>query len=179
MADDGKKNVLGRRLRKVEGASKATGRAIYTDDIVLPRMLHAKILRSPHAHARIVSIDTSEADALPGVFATVTGQEMPLRYGIIPWTQDEQALAVDKARFVGDGVAAVAAVDEDTANLALKKIKVEYEVLEALLDPKAAEVRKDLVIHDYDEKTKKKGNISKHVDLSFGAVDESLASSDL
>jgi 4-hydroxybenzoyl-CoA reductase alpha subunit len=171
------KNVLGRRLRKVEGAAKATGRAIYTDDIVLPRMLHAKILRSPHAHARILSIDTSEADALPGVFATVVGKEMPTRYGIIPWTQDEQALAADKARYVGDGVAAVAAIDEDTANLALKKIKVEYEVLEPLLDPKIAAERRDLVIHDYDEKTKKKGNISKHVDLSFGPVDENLAAS--
>jgi 4-hydroxybenzoyl-CoA reductase subunit alpha len=179
VTDDANKGVLGRRLRKVEGAAKATGRAIYTDDIILPRMLHAKILRSPHAHARILSIDTSEAEALPGVFATVTGKEMPLRYGIIPWTQDEQALAADKARYVGDGIAAVAAIDEDTANLALKKIQVEFEVLEPLLDPKAAASRKDLVIHDYDEKARKRGNISKHVDLSFGPVDENLAASDL
>jgi 4-hydroxybenzoyl-CoA reductase alpha subunit len=171
-------SVLGRRLRKTEGSSKATGREVYTDDIILPRMLHAKILRSPHAHARILSIDTSEALAMEGVVAAVVGSEMPLRYGIIPWTQDEQALAADKARYVGDGIAAVAALDEDAANAALKKIHVLYEVLEPLLDPREAASRTDLVIHDYDERTRKKGNISKHVDLSFGDVDGNLSSSD-
>jgi 4-hydroxybenzoyl-CoA reductase alpha subunit len=165
---------IGRRLRKHEGSSKATGAEIYADDIILPRMLHAKILRSPHAHARIKSIDTSAADAMPGVYATLTGAAMPTRYGIIPWTQDEQALAQDKARYVGDGVAAVAAIDEDTANAALKKIVVEYEVLEALLDPEEAARRRDLIIHDYDPKASKKGNITKHVDLSFGDVDGEL-----
>lgn len=175
----GDRGVLGQRLRKTEGAAKAVGRAIYADDIILPRMLHAKILRSPHAHARILSIDTSKAEAMPGVFATAVGSEMPIRYGIIPWTQDEQALAEDKARYVGDGVAAVAAADEDTANEALKKIEVRYEVLEALLDPLEALRRTDLIIHDWDEKAKKKGNISKHVDLSFGDVEGNLAASDL
>jgi 4-hydroxybenzoyl-CoA reductase alpha subunit len=166
--------VIGQRLRKVEGAAKATGRAIYTDDIQLPRMLHAKILRSPHAHARIIRVDTSEAEALPGVFACLVGAELPARYGIIPWTPDEQALAADKARYVGDGVAAVAAVDEDTANLALKKIRVSYELLEPLLDPRQAAARKDLVIHDYDPKLRTRGNVTKHVDLSFGDVTAAL-----
>lgn len=171
--------IIGRRLRKHEGSSKATGAEIYTDDIILPRMLHAKILRSPHAHARIKSIDTSAADTMPGVLATLTGASMPARYGIIPWTQDEQALAVDKARYVGDGVAAVAAIDEDTANEALKKIVVEYEVLEPLLDPEESLRRRDLIIHDYDPKASKKGNITKHVDLSFGDVDGELERSEL
>jgi 4-hydroxybenzoyl-CoA reductase subunit alpha len=172
-------NVIGKRLRKAEGAAKATGRAIYADDLILPRMLHAKILRSPHAHARILSIDTSKAAAMPGVHGTLVGAELPTRYGIIPWTQDEQALAADKARYVGDGVAAVAAVDEETANLALRELHVEWEVLEPLLDPKVAARRRDLVIHDWDEKAGKKGNISKHVELSFGDVDGALANSDL
>lgn len=167
------RTVLGKKLRKVEGVAKATGRAIYADDIQLPGMLHAKILRSPHAHARILGIDTSKAEALPGVKAVLVGAEIPTRYGIIPWTQDEQALAVDKARYVGDGVAAVAALDEDTANEALELIEVEYEVLEPLLDPAEAEKRRDLIIHDYDQK-KRKGNVSKHVSLSFGDVNAEM-----
>lgn len=171
--------VIGHRLKKVEGAAKATGRAIYADDLTLPRMLHAKILRSPHAHARIIHIDTHEAEALPGVFACVTGAEMPERYGIIPWTQDEQALAADKARFIGDGVAAVAAVDEETANEALKKIRVTWEVLEPLLDPEESLRRKDLLIHDWQPKAKERGNVSKHVDLTFGDVDAALGGSDV
>lgn len=170
--------VIGKRLKKVEGAAKATGRGQYADDLHLPRMLHAKILRSPHAHARIVAIDTREAEAMPGVIATVTGAEMPVRYGIIPWTQDEQALAADKARFVGDGVAAVAAIDEDTANAALKRIKVTYEVLEPLLDPEASLRRKDVLIHDWQPKAAEKGNVSKHVDLRFGDVDGAITASD-
>lgn len=172
--------VIGQRLRKVDGNAKATGKAIYTDDIALPGMLHAKILRSPHAHARIVSIDTSEAEAMPGVKAVVIGEEMPKRYGIIPWTQDEQVLCVDKARFIGDGVAAVAAIDEDAANAAIRKIKVEYEVLEALTDPKVSAARRDLVIHDWNQRQReKKGNISKHVDLSFGDVAGAIEGADV
>ena len=97
---------IGKPNRKVDGLAKATGAALYTDDIALPGMLHAKTLRSPHAHARIRGIDTSAALALPGVLAVITGRDLPIRYGVIPWTQDENALAVDKVRFVGDPVAA-------------------------------------------------------------------------
>ena len=108
--------LIGSPMRKIEGLDKSTGRAVYTDDVQLPGMLHGKILRSPHPHARIVGIDTSAAEALEGVHGVITGQDMPTTYGIIPWTPDEYPLAVDRVRFVGDGVAAVAAVDEDTAN---------------------------------------------------------------
>jgi CO/xanthine dehydrogenase Mo-binding subunit len=131
----GEFRVIGKPNRKIDALAKATGAAIYTDDIQLPGMLHAKILRSPHAHARIVSIDTSRAEALEGVHGVLIGTELPIKYGVIPWTQDENALAVDKVRFIGDEVAAVAAVDEDTANAALDLIDVEYEVLHAYLDP--------------------------------------------
>src|SRR5207249_11767765 len=93
-------HMVGRRNRKVEGLAKVTGRAIYADDIVLPRMLHAKLLRSIHAHARIVSIDASTALALPGVHDVITGADLPEPYGIIPWTQDEQALCEHKVRYV-------------------------------------------------------------------------------
>lgn len=170
---------MGRRLRKIEGSAKATGKAIYADDLQLPGMLHAKILRSPHAHARIKSIDTRGAEALAGVRGVLVGAELPIRYGIIPWTQDEQALAADKARYVGDGIAAVAALDEGTANQAIRQIKVEWEVLDALLDPFEALRRRDLVIHDWNDKQGKKGNISKHVDLEFGEVDQAIEGADV
>jgi 4-hydroxybenzoyl-CoA reductase alpha subunit len=167
--------VIGKPLRKVDGMSKATGTAVYADDIALPGMLHAKTLRSPHAHARIVSIDASRALALPGVHAVITGKDLPIKYGVIPWTPDENALAVDKVRFVGDEVAAVAAVDEDTANAALKLVDVEYELLHSYQDPFESLVRHEPKIHEHS----KAGNVSKHVELAFGDVDAAAAEADL
>ncbi len=167
--------VIGKPLRKVDGIAKATGAAIYTDDIQLPGMLHAKTLRSPHAHARVRSVDASAALALEGVHAVITGADMPIKYGVIPWTQDENALAVDRVRFIGDPVAAVAAVDEDTANAALKLIAVDYEVLHAFLDPFESLVRHEPAIHA----DRKEGNISKHVRLEFGEVDALAKSADV
>ena len=166
-------DVIGKDHRKVDGLAKATGEALYTDDLVLPGMLHARTLRSPHAHARILSIDTSRAEALEGVHAVITGADLPTRYGVIPWTPDETALAVDRVRFVGDEVAAVAAVDEDTAIAALELIDVEYELLHAFLDPQDALEREEPRIHE----TKERGNVSKHVELTFGDVDAALKDS--
>ncbi|HEU4880976.1 MAG TPA: xanthine dehydrogenase family protein molybdopterin-binding subunit [Longimicrobium sp.] len=171
-------NVLGTRQRKTDGLEKSTGRARYADDLVLPGMLHGKILRSPHPHARILSIDTSAALALPGVHAVVTGAEMPIPFGIIVWTPDENALATDRVRYIGDAVAAVAAVDEDTANRAAELIRVEYEVLEAILDPHEAARRTDVQIHEA-KKPGQNGNISKIVKLEFGEVEQGLAASDV
>lgn len=171
--------VIGQRLRKVEGYEKATGQTIYADDIQLPGMLHAKILRSPHGHARIRRIDVDAVASMPGVWATLVGEELPTRYGIIPWTQDEQALAADKARYVGDGIAAVAADDEETAQAALKRFSVAYEPLPVLLDPEEAVARRDVLIHDEHPKAEKKGNISKYVDLSFGDVTGALDGADI
>ncbi|MDA0668239.1 MAG: xanthine dehydrogenase family protein molybdopterin-binding subunit [Planctomycetota bacterium] len=168
--------VVGKENRKVDGLAKATGEAIYTDDIMLPGMLHAKMLRSPHAHARVLSVDTSKAEALEGVVGVLVGAELPIRYGVIPWTPDENALATDKVRFIGDEVAAVAAVDEDTALEALDLIEVEYEILEAILDPQKALVTPEPAIH---EGRKRRDNISKHVDLEFGDVDAQLEGADI
>lgn len=165
-------SLIGKPLRKVDGLAKATGAAIYADDIQLPGMLIAKTLRSPHPHARIVSIDATRALALPGVRAVITGADLPTRYGIIPWTQDETALAVDKVRFVGDPVAAVAAVDEDLAIDALELIDVEYEILPAYFEPEAALAGEP--IHDG-----KVANRSKHVRLEFGDVEAGLAEADV
>ncbi len=167
--------VVGKRHRKVDGLAKATGQAVYADDIALPGMLHAKTLRSTHPHARIVSIDTSRALALEGVHAVITGESMPIKYGVIPWTPDENALAVDKVRFTGDEVAAVAAIDEDTANRALKLIDVVYEPLHTYLDPFESLERHDPAIHEEN----KRGNVSKHVELEFGDVDGALERADV
>ena len=167
--------VVGKRHRKVDGLAKATGQAVYSDDIQLPGMLHAKTLRSPHAHARILSIDTRAALALPGVHAVITGESMPIKYGVIPWTPDENALATDRVRFIGDEVAAVAAIDEDTANAALHLIEVEYEPLHSYTDPHESLERHDPAIHE----TNKKGNISKHVELEFGDVEAALGEADV
>ncbi len=164
--------VVGTRVAKVDGIDLATGRGQFTDDIALPGMLHAKFLRSPHPHARITKIDTTAAEALPGVHAVLIGTDLPERYGVIPWTPDETALAVDKVRFVGDGVACVAAVDEDTANAACALVTVDYELLRPWFDPEtAAEHGEDPPIHE----DAKHGNVSKHVELEFGEVDAGLS----
>lgn len=167
---------LGKSHRKVDAMERMRGVTRYTDDLKLPGMLHGKIKRSPHAHARIVSIDATRALALPGVFGVVTGKDFPTPYGIIPWTPDETALAVDKALFVGDGVAAVAAIDEDTANAACAAIVVEYEVLPALYDPIASLAASDTnPINPFS----KHGNLSKELVLEFGDIDAGLAAADL
>jgi 4-hydroxybenzoyl-CoA reductase alpha subunit len=172
--------ILGRRNRRPEGLRKASGREVYTDDLSFPGMLHAKLLRSPHPHAHIVSIDAQHTTGMPGVHAVITGRDMPTAYGIIPWTRDEHALAVDRVRYVGDAVACVAAVDEETANAALERIVVEYEELPFYLDPEeslSAEAA-GTPIHPA-RREGLNGNITKRVELEFGAVDDLMAASDV
>ncbi|MFC9839436.1 xanthine dehydrogenase family protein molybdopterin-binding subunit [Rhodococcus sp. NPDC127530] len=128
------KRVTGRDLPRADAAVKVTGKAVYNTDIVRPGMLHAKVLRSPHAHARIVSIDASAAEALDGVTAVLTRNETDglACYGTM--VKDQPVVATDAVRYVGDIVAAVAAVDERTALAALDLIQVEYEILPAVFD---------------------------------------------
>lgn len=171
-------DIIGRPQRKIEGLDKSSGRAVYTDDIKLPGMLHGKILRSPHPHAEIVSIDTRAAEALEGVHAVVTGGDMPVQYGIIPWTPDEYPLCTDRVRFIGDGVAAVAAVDEDTAIRALGLIDVEYRLLPAYMTPESALAAEEQFIHPA-KKAGHNGNITKMVKLEFGDVDAGLDEADV
>ncbi len=170
-------STIGRRMRKVDGLAKATGRARYTDDIQLPGMLHGKILRSPHPHARIKSIDASAAERLKGVHAVTTGRDMPVPYGIIPWTPDEHPLCLDRVRYVGDGVAAVAAVDEETANEALGLVEVVYEELPAYFSPhEAIAAESGPFIHE-PRRPGRNGNVTKVVRLEFGDVEAGLAES--
>ena len=125
--------VIGTRQPRMDGFEKVSGRARFTSDISLPGMLHLKILRSPYPHARIVNIDTSKARALPGVKAVLTYKDMPMAR----WNP-QMPILTDVARFVGDDIAVVAAVDEDTAVEALGLIKVDYQVLPFVLDPEEA-----------------------------------------
>jgi 4-hydroxybenzoyl-CoA reductase subunit alpha len=167
-------SILGRRLPKVNAWAHLTGSARYADDILLPRTLFGRLLRSTRPHARIKRIDISRALAHPGVVAVVTGADMPEKMGIMPSTQDETALAVDKVRYVGEPVAAVAAIDEDTAFDALSLIDVEYEDLEPILTIEEALERDDVKIHE----DARRANVFKEVHLSFGDLDAGFAAAD-
>lgn len=158
--------VVGTSVRKIDGLSKCTGALKFADDIVLPRMLFCKIHRSHVPHARIRGIDTSRAEAMPGVLAVLTGQEMPIPFGILPVSQDEHALCLDQVRFVGDPVAAVAAIDEDVAFDAMNAIEVDYERLDPVMSVEEALGGAGAKLHDYAEE----GNIHKRVALEFGDV---------
>src|SRR6267142_2056131 len=132
-ANNGKPlKVIGKPFRKVDARAKCTGQTKFADDIFLPRMLYCKILRSHEPHALIRNIDTSKALAVPGVVAIITGKDMPIPYGILPVSQDEHALSINKVRFIGDPVAAVAAIDEDIAFEAMNLIEVDYERLQTI-----------------------------------------------
>lgn len=165
-------SYLGGDQRKVDGEAKATGRIIYADDIVLPNMIHAKIKRSSKVHANIKAIHVEDALAIKGVYAVITGEDMPCTYGVIPWTKDEYPLCVGKVRYVGDAVAAVAAIDEETANAAVKAIRVDYEDLPKVLSPEDAKSSPAKV-----NERAKVGNITKSVHLKFGDTDAGFANS--
>ena len=180
MADDNSKNgkplnVVGKPFRKVDARAKCTGQTKFADDIVLPRMLFCKILRSHEPHALIKNIDVSRALALPGVIAIITGKDLPISYGILPVSQDEHALCLDKVRFIGDPVAAVAAIDEDVAFDAMNLIEVEYERLNTISSIEEAVLIEEPRIQDYGDV----GNIHKKVSLEFGDVEAGFAEADL
>jgi 4-hydroxybenzoyl-CoA reductase subunit alpha len=166
--------VVGTPRPKIDAYGKVTGRALYADDIMLPRMLYGRLMRSPHPHARIIDIDTSRAMALPDVVAIITGQDLPRKYGILPSSQDEYALAIDKVRYVGDPVAAVAALDPDTLDEAMKLIDVEYEVLPALMSIDEALAHPEVKIND----EARIGNIHKSVSYEFGDIEGAFAEAD-
>ena len=167
--------VVGKGVPKVDGILKATGKAVYGADFSLPGMLHGKILRSTVPHARILNIDTSKALRLPGVRAIITGKDFPwgLKYGFTAITRDQTPLAQDKVRYIGDEVAAIAAIDEHIAEEALDHIKVEYEELPAVFDPFETMKEGAPQLHDHV-----KNNISAEQHLAFGDVEKGFRESD-
>ena len=166
--------VIGTPRRRVDARAKVTGQTRFADDIELPRMLHCKLLRSPHPHALIRGIDTTRAEAAAGVHLVLTGKDIDGEFGILPVSQDEEPLCREKVRQVGDPVAAVIARNEWSAQEALELIDVDYEPLTTIADPQQALRTPEPRIHAYGEE----GNVHKRVALNFGDVDEALERAD-
>ncbi|HTJ23850.1 MAG TPA: molybdopterin cofactor-binding domain-containing protein [Gemmatimonadaceae bacterium] len=170
--------VVGHAVPRYDGPDKVSGRAKYTADIRLPDTLVGKILGSPVAHGILRRVDASHARALPGVLAVITGADVPdTWYGISPAREDEQILAKDRVRYVGDEIAAVAAVDEDIAEQALRLIEVEIDELPAVFDAESALAPGAPVIHP--EHPRYAGNVNTDVDWNFGDVDAGFDTADV
>jgi CO/xanthine dehydrogenase Mo-binding subunit/aerobic-type carbon monoxide dehydrogenase small subunit (CoxS/CutS family) len=167
-------NVIGKNVRRIDAPSKVTGRLKYAGDMTMPGMLHVQVLRSPLAHARIVSIDTSLAEAMEGVEGVITSVDVPGEDGFGVFVNDQPIMARGKVRYVGEAVAAVAAEDPLIAKRALSAIKVEYEALPAIFDPDEAMRSGAPVLHDYAP-----DNVTKHIPIRVGDVDKGFAESDL
>ncbi|HJS02674.1 MAG TPA: molybdopterin cofactor-binding domain-containing protein, partial [Variovorax sp.] len=162
-------STLGRSVPQVNARSKVLGRAQYAGDIKLAGMLHGKVLRSPHPHARIVRIDATQALALPGVKAVVTGADGPQ----VPWGvhhKERLTLARDVVRFAGEEVAAVAATSEEIARDALDLIEIEYEELPAILTPEQALQAQAPLVHPGRD-----ANIAHQIRFERGDVDAAFA----
>ena len=166
-------SVIGKPLRKVDAMAKCAGETVYADDLVLPRMIYGRLLRSPHPHARVHGINAARALKLEGVYAVITGADMPEKFGIMPSTQDEEALVVDKVRYAGDPVAAVAAATESVADKAIGLIDVDYEVLKPILtiEDALASTDESQRIHTWN----RFANIQKAVSFEFAEVDRGFA----
>ena len=165
MADD--LTIIGKSLTKPDAYAKVSGQTKFADDLAPPRMVYGRILRSPHPHARILSVDTSRARALPGVLAVITGDDLPVKFGILPVSQDEEALAREKVRYVGDPIAAVAATDEWIADEALELIEVQVKTLPAFMSIPDAIAGGNEPIHG-------QSNVHKAVALEFGDTEEAI-----
>ncbi|MFH0730056.1 MAG: molybdopterin cofactor-binding domain-containing protein [Pseudomonadota bacterium] len=169
-------SVIGRAIPRIDAPGKAKGAAQYTNDMILPGMLVGKVLRSPYPHAKIIKIDTRNAEKLSGVKAVVTGKDAPnVQYAsmmmMFPETANQYLLAKDKVRFIGDAVAAVAAIDEDIALEALELIEVEYEQLPAYFSLEEA-LRPDAApIHDNSPDNISAKVLSDHGDIEKGFQD--------
>jgi 4-hydroxybenzoyl-CoA reductase alpha subunit len=168
-------SVIGKWVPRIDGRVKATGEAKFAADYEMPGMLWCKILRSPYPHAKILNIDTSRAERLTGVKAVCTGKDFGgWTWGWMPKTRDEPPLAIGKVRYLAEAVAAVAAVDEDTAEEATELIQVEYGELPGVFDPEDAMKESAPQIHDHAEK-----NVSWEFHMDFGDVEKAFAGSDL
>jgi 4-hydroxybenzoyl-CoA reductase subunit alpha len=163
-------SIIGKPLPMTDSPAKVTGLGRYSDDISVPGMLVGKILHSPHPHARIRWIDTSKAEALPEVKTVATGKDALRPYGILPIGHDERALQVEKVRYIGDNVAAVAATTAEAAERALALIEVDYEILPAWFDPLESMKAAENWIH-----TEKPHNIEKEYHHEFGDLPQGFA----
>lgn len=166
--------AVGVRTPLIDGVEKVTGKAQYTADLMAPGALCGRILRSHLPHARILSVDTSEAERLPGVVAVCTGDDCSIPFGVLPIAENEYPLAREKVRYRGDPVAAVAAVSEEVAAKALKLIRIEYEELPAYFTAKKAMAPGVTAIHD-----DKPNNVLREVHNEFGDAEAGFKAADL
>src|SRR5215467_4783628 len=160
-------DFIGKNVHRIDTPSKVSGRLKYAGDMTMPGMLHVQVLRSPHAHARIVSIDPSAAEMMEGVEGVITSVDVPGEDGFGVFVNDQPIMARGKVRYVGEAVAAVAAEDPLSARRALSAIKVAYEVLPAVFDPDEALHAGAPVMHDYAP-----DNVTKHIPIRVGEVDK-------
>ena len=176
MAQEQRKfSIIGNSVHRVDGVDKVTGKAKYVADLIIPGLSEGKFLRSPYAHARIRSIDTTEAEAMPGVLAVLTSKDFT---DISPYmgrgkNKDHPIIALDRAIFAGQPVAAVAAVDRATAEEALSKINVDYEELPAVINVEEAMADGAPLVHSFAEK-----NICFQTELVKGDVEKAFAEAD-
>ena len=179
-ASDNGGGAVGTRMTRVDAVEKVTGRALYAEDIQLPRMLYGALVRSPHAHGQIIAIDASAALNLPGVKAVVTGRDLEMGYFGYE-LQDQRVFALDKARFRGDPIAAVAAETPDLAREAASLVKVEWRTLPAVFDPEEALaadaplVHEDAAAYKLDWETERGGNLCYRIQLEDGDVEQGFA----
>ncbi len=171
IAEDG---VIGKNVRRIDTPSKVSGRLKYAGDMTMPGLLHVQVLRSPHAHARITSIDTSAATAIDGVEAVITSADVPGEDGFGVFVNDQPIMAREKVRYVGEAVAAVAAESPLAAKRALSAIKVDYELLPAVFDAEEAMRPGAPVLHDYAA-----DNVTKHIPIRVGDTEKGFVESDL
>lgn len=165
---------IGANVRRLDAPGKVSGALKYAGDMTMPGMLHLQVLRSPHPHAIIESIDTSEAEAMEGVEGVITAADVPGEDGFGVFVHDQPVMARGKVRYVGEAVAAVAAEDIVAAKRALSKIKVAYKPLPAVFDAFAAMKPGAPVIHDYAP-----DNVTKHIPIRKGDIEKGFAQSDL
>jgi len=165
---------IGAYVPMVDGPEKVSGRAKYTADLIQPQTLAGRIYRSPYAHAEILEVDTSEAAKLPGVMAIVTGADCNQTFGVLPIARSEHPLARDKVRYKGEPVAAVAAMDEATAERAIRLIRMKVRELPAYFTSHAALAPDAVQIHE-----KKPGNLERDVLFEVGSVADGFAAADL
>ena len=163
--------VIGKSTALVDSSWKVTGQAHYGDDVRLPGELIGRIVRSPHHYARVLSIDCTKALELPGVVAVATGDDAKNRFGVLPVTKDEHAMAVEKVRHAGDLVACVAAIDEATAREAERLIQVEYELIDPIHDMREGLEDSGEPIHDRGDYHIGESNVQKRVFQEFGDVE--------
>ncbi|MGB5215240.1 MAG: molybdopterin cofactor-binding domain-containing protein [Anderseniella sp.] len=173
-ADGAGKSYIGNNVRRLDAPSKVSGRLRYAGDMVMPGMLHMQVLRSPHAHALIKSIDTSEAENLPGVACVITADDVPGEDGFGVFVHDQPIMARGRVRYVGEAIAAVTADDVLTAARAVSLIKIEYEQIAAVFDSEEAMQSGAPVVHDYAP-----DNVVKHIPIRKGNLEQGFADADL